>query len=170
MRSVATFLSVDVETASNEMGSICQLGLAWFNSGVLVETRGWLVRPQSRFNRANSRLHGITQSDVAQAVTWKELYPALAPCFLGANIVSHTLFDRRAIFNACCRSSVPMFSYKSWVDTCRLARKVWPEEGCYTLPSLAKRFDMLYTAHDACEDARVAGELYIRATCQERTL
>lgn len=163
-----TFLSVDVETASDRSGSICQIGLAWFTSGAIVKTRGWLVRPQSPFSPTNSRLHGITRAKVADAPTWKALHPVIAPYFLGANVVSHTLFDRRAIFAACCRSSVPMFSYKSWVDTCRLAREVWPDVDSYALPCLAKRLEISYVAHDACDDARVAGELYIQAELHKR--
>jgi DNA polymerase-3 subunit epsilon len=150
------FVCVDVETASSKPGTICQVGIARFCAGELVESRSWLVRPRSPFAPANTRLHGVTQAKVVGAATWEELYPHLARLLLGATVVSHTFFDRRSIFAACCRSALPMFSYRCWRDSCKLARQAWPEEDCYALPNLAKRFELAYIPHDAREDARVA--------------
>ena len=164
MISNEEFLALDVETASFRPGSICQIGVARFRLGEIVDSRSWLVRPRYSFNPANIRLHGIGPAAVREAGTWNDIYPELMSFMSGANIVSHTSFDRRSIFAACCSCALPMFSYRYWKDSCSLARSAWPNETSYSLPRLAQRFGIAYRPHDAQEDARVAGMLYIKAT------
>jgi DNA polymerase-3 subunit epsilon len=49
--------------------------------------------------------------------------------------------------------------YAKWIDTCWLARCAWPHLPNHKLPTLARSFRIAYRAHDALEDARVAGEV-----------
>lgn len=160
------FLGVDVETASFRPGSICQIGIVRFRLGKEVASSVWLVKPQHSFSPVNTAIHGIGPEAVRHAKTWNELYPELVSLMGGATIVSHTPFDRRAIFAACCNCALPMFSYRYWKDSCSLARRAWPNETSYALPMLAQRFGLAYRAHDSQEDARVAGLLYIKANSE----
>ena len=50
-----------------------------------------------------------------------------------------------------------------WIDTCSVARRVWPHLPSHKLSSLARTFRISYRAHDATEDARCAGEILVRA-------
>jgi DNA polymerase-3 subunit epsilon len=77
----------------------------------------------------------------------------------GAAVASHTDFDRSALSRACVRAGVPAVPYAKWIDTCWLARRAWPHLPNHKLPTLARRFGIIYKAHDALEDARVAGEV-----------
>lgn len=56
-----------------------------------------------------------------------------------------------------------MFSYRAWIDTHKLARKAWPTLQRYTLAALSAEFGISYGAHAAMEDARAAGEIFLRA-------
>ena len=60
---------------------------------------------------------------------------------------------------ACLRAAVPAVPYAKWIDTCWLARHAWPHLPNHKLPTLARTFRIAYKAHDALEDARVAGEV-----------
>jgi DNA polymerase-3 subunit epsilon len=87
----------------------------------------------------------------------------------GAAVASHTDFDRAALSGACLRAEVPAVPYAKWIDTCWLARCAWPHLPNHKLPTLARSFGITYRAHDALEDARVAGEV-LALTLQERQM
>jgi DNA polymerase-3 subunit epsilon len=58
------FSAIDVETANPCMGSICQIGIARFEGGQLVEEWVTLVDPEDYFDDVNVSIHGIGPSMV----------------------------------------------------------------------------------------------------------
>ena len=158
------FVVVDVEVASRRRGSICQAGLACVKGGVLSSSRSWLLRPSgSSSDSRMTRLHGIASEALREAPVWLDVYPELRRELQGRVIVSHSFFDRKQIFAACCRSGTVMFSYRCWFDSCALARQAWPGLPTYALSSLAARVGFRYTPHNAEEDARAAAAVCLAA-------
>lgn len=51
------FVAFDVETANENRSSICQIGLAFFENGQLVETWESLVNPKTYFADMNIAIH-----------------------------------------------------------------------------------------------------------------
>ena len=51
------FVAIDVETANADMASICQIGLAKFKDGKLVEEWSSLVDPEDYFDFINVDIH-----------------------------------------------------------------------------------------------------------------
>jgi DNA polymerase-3 subunit epsilon len=153
------YFVVDVETANQARHSICQIGIAFFAGGKMVD--GWesLVNPLDEFHWINIDIHGIRPEMVAHAPSWSEVSAKVHSLLAGAAVASHTDFDRSALTNACARACIPAVPYKKWLDTCWLARSAWPDLPNHKLPTLAKHFGIVYKAHDALEDARVAGEV-----------
>ncbi len=153
------YFVVDVETANQYRHSICQIGIAFFANGKMVD--GWesLVNPHDDFLEFNIALHGIGPERVAHAPAWREVFPMVNTLLRGAAVASHTDFDRCALSNACARAGIPGVGYGKWIDTCWLARSAWPHLPNHKLPTLARSFKITYQAHDALEDARVAGEV-----------
>ncbi len=158
-----TFVAVDVETASGAGGSICQIGLASYEAGQLTHCRSMIIRPEVAFDGSCTRIHGLSATDVRGDPVWREVWPELRRGLHGRTVVSHTFFDRKHIFAACCRSRQAMVSYRNWLDTCGLARLAWPEMATHTLPALAAHLGLAYKPHDAGEDARVAGAVLLAA-------
>lgn len=153
------YFVIDVETANQARASICQIGIAFFAGGKMVDSWESLVNPLDEFNGFNVALHGIGPRTVAHAPSWSELCPKVISLLNGAAVASHTDFDRGALNGACLRAEVPVVPYGKWIDTCWLARCAWPHLPNHKLPTLARRFGIAYRAHDALEDARVAGEV-----------
>lgn len=58
------FVAIDVETANNDIASICQIGIASYANGELVSEWSSLINPQGEFNPFNIRIHGIQPQDV----------------------------------------------------------------------------------------------------------
>jgi hypothetical protein len=121
------YFVVDVETANQARHSICQIGIAFFAGGKMVD--GWesLINPHDQFNQFNVALHGIGPRTVARAPSWSEVLPKVLSLLNGAAVASHTDFDRGALSGACLRAAVPAVAYSKWIDTCWLARRAWPQ-------------------------------------------
>lgn len=120
------FVSVDVETANEDLGSICQVGIVTFESGKIVDTWQSLVDPQDYFSPMNVSIHGISESDVRGALTFSEVFDEITQRFHEQIVVSHTSFDRAAISRAAERIGRPL-SPCDWLDTARVVRRAWPE-------------------------------------------
>jgi DNA polymerase-3 subunit epsilon len=156
---IADYFVVDVETANHSRHSICQIGIAAFVGGKMVD--GWesLVNPEDHFNPFNIGIHGIGPDAVADAPTWSEVWTTVDSLLGGSAVASHTDFDRSALTGACARAQLQPLDYRKWLDTCWLARSAWPHLPNHKLTGLARHFGIVYRAHDALEDARVAGEI-----------
>ena len=66
------FVSVDVETANWDKGSICQIGWSIVANGKITQSDSVLINPQSYFDPFNVEIHGITEEDVRGALTFGE--------------------------------------------------------------------------------------------------
>lgn len=162
------FVALDVETASREHRSICQIGLGCAADDGSVLTWSCYVNPQTEFTPFNTELHGISARTVEHAPTFPELWPVLAP-FLGRHpLVQHSRFDEKAIASACrlYGLSIPPWY---WTDSVVVARKAWPElkgNGGHGLGNLKKVLNLDFHHHDAGEDARASALVVLKA--QER--
>ncbi len=158
------FFSVDVETANSSMASICQIGLVGFENGNEFLARSWLVNPNDWFCPINVDIHGINEVDVIHAPEFHVVYHELAELVVGEILVSHTHFDRAALFQASARSRRD-FPNCQWLDSAKVARRAWEKfaQSGYGLANLALHFGIEFKHHDALEDARVAGQIVLKA-------
>lgn len=158
------FVALDVETANEDLGSICQIGLATFDDGVL--TREWktYVDPEDYFNPVNVSIHGINEQTVRGSPVFGSIADRLHRELDGVITAHHTFFDRAAILNAAGRYDVRSPGSK-WLDTARVARRTWPEvrNRGYGLEALCQKIGYAYQAHDALEDAKAAGMVLLEA-------
>ena len=51
------FVTIDVETANTDVGSICQIGMAKYIKRKLIDTYYSFVLPQTNFSRTNIEIH-----------------------------------------------------------------------------------------------------------------
>jgi DNA polymerase-3 subunit epsilon len=167
---VLDFVVIDVETACSHRSSICQVGIASFLNGKLMECVQTLVNPEPEFSALNVSIHGICPEHVASCPTWRDFYPTFCKSINAHILASHTFFDREAVLGACMKYDLEMFECTQWIDTCAVARRTWPELPNHKLATLAKYFGIEYRAHDAAEDARAAGEILLRSIEKKRTI
>jgi DNA polymerase III subunit epsilon len=158
------FAVIDLETANEDLASICQVGIASFCDGVLTE--GWktLVDPDDYFSPVNISIHGIDEQCVRGAPRFPDILPEVSKRLSGCITVSHTPFDRSALRKACERCDEPTDEL-TWLDSARVVRRAWPQfaKSGYGLSNVASFLQIHYQAHDALEDARCAGIVLLRA-------
>ena len=76
--AVQNFTSVDIELANNDLHSICEIGIARFRAGNLVETWRALVDPECEYERIyHSELHGLRKQHTADAPVFGEIHEIL---------------------------------------------------------------------------------------------
>ncbi|MEZ5763684.1 MAG: 3'-5' exonuclease [Xanthobacteraceae bacterium] len=159
------FISLDVETANADFGSICAVGLAQFRDGEFVNQMTILVDPEDHFDPRNIAIHGIRPEDVAGKPTMAKVFPAIASQLTDTIVTHHSPFDRGALRRAASRYGVADLSC-NWIDTVAVARRTWRElkgNGGYGLKSLSQFHGFQFRHHEAAEDARASGLIMLKA-------
>ncbi|WP_295802170.1 exonuclease domain-containing protein [uncultured Microbulbifer sp.] len=158
------FLAVDIETANQSRGSICQIGIARYVDGKM--TGGWsaLVDPEEGFQAINTRIHGISSVEVRGEKTFPQIYPVLYRLLHGKVCISHSDFDVQAIEQACRKHSLKTPQPK-WIDSAAAARSQAPAgyTGGFKLDTLCEFIGYKFKHHDAIEDAAACGQVFLAA-------
>lgn len=148
--------AIDFETANGSPASVCSVGLATLNDGVVEEPYHSLIRPADNvaaFWAGNIRIHGIHPQDVEGAPTFREVYLELLPYFRGALVCAHNaVFDMGCLRAACenCGLALPPLY---WFDTLELSRHLWPDMAHHGLADMCARLDIELDHHQADSDA-----------------
>ncbi|MFO7323673.1 MAG: 3'-5' exonuclease [Chloroflexota bacterium] len=95
-------LILDTETTGvMRNDEVVSIGLVDANGTVVLDT---LVKPSRPIPWQATRIHGITDADVENAPTFREIHPLLADAVAGRPLVVYNLaFDLR-VLDHCCRS------------------------------------------------------------------
>ena len=154
------FIALDVETANSNPKSICQIGIAIFKNGELVESWGSLVNPQSHFDGINMAIHGITPEAVKNAPTIEQLKPKIDQ-LIGDSIVGiYSCFDKIAF-----ERNFDDIDY-NWLDITMVVRRTWEKVAYsgYGLANVCYLNDIqIGNHHDAVADAIAAGRVLVCA-------
>jgi len=158
------YVALDVETANPDLGSICQVGLCFFNSNGFCNSWGTLVNPEDEFDEWNVQIHGITEENTKGAPRFIDIFPKLDEFLHSSIVVIHTQFDRIAIERACEKYGIPIREYL-WLDSAKVVRRTWAERSLrgYGLKDVASGLGINFKHHDAKDDARAAGEILFHA-------
>jgi len=159
------FIALDVETASRDAASICQIGLACVREDNSVQTFSMYVDPETEFDPFNINLHGIGPDTVFGALRFPEALISISTLLENHHLIQHSSFDRRAFAAACDANELAMPDLK-WSDSVIIARRAWPElkgNGGHGLANLKKTLELDFQHHDAGEDARAAALVVLYA-------
>ena len=157
------FVSVDVETACSRVSSICQIGIVGFRDGKIVFEYETLIDPRDHFSSFNTRVHGITSDHVIGKPCFGDLYETIAAHLGGRITVAHSYFDKGAL-SAACRIHARDAIDATWLDSVRVAKRVWPELPSHRLNMVSRHLGIRLKHHDALSDARAAGLIVVRAS------
>jgi DNA polymerase-3 subunit epsilon len=101
------FAAIDFETANQYRTSICSVGLVIVRNGEIVDRYYRLIQPEPNFySYWNTRVHGLTQADTANAPVFPYVWKEIAPRIEGLPLVAHNKsFDEnclKAVFKTYC--------------------------------------------------------------------
>lgn len=125
------FVAIDLETATSDRSSICQIGITEVIDGVPMEPKSWLVQPEgNEYDGMNIFIHGITPKDTQNSPQFPEVWKEVQSYLEGKIVVAHnTSFDMYALRDAFMKYDIefPTFDY---FCSLRLAR--YTIKGCYS--------------------------------------
>jgi len=157
------FVAIDFETASRGRDSACSIGIVKVENGTIVEKVVHLIRPPSQ-EFLFTHIHGLTWDDVAEASTFGDLWPKIAPLFNGADfIAAHNASFDSGVLEACCERyglDAPTLPYRC---TVKLARKTW---GLFPtkLSDVCRHLDIELNHHEALSDALACARIVLAAS------
>ena len=155
------FIVIDIETANPDLTSICQIGIAVFKKGELVDQWGTLINPNAYFDEMNIYIHGITPSMVRNSPTIKQVESKIKGYFADNVVCSYGAFDRVSL------TRIFPDLQNRWLDIMRVVRRCWSDkfaEKGYGLAKVSKHLKIKQeNHHNALDDAIVAGGILNKA-------
>lgn len=152
-------IAIDFETANEQRGSACSVGLAWIEHGRVVRVEERLIRPRDmRFSPFNIAVHGIRPEQVEDAGEFPEVMDEFIDDFAGATMIAHNAAFDFSVWRACLdlyRQAYPDLSYLCSV---KIAKHVWPQLSSHKLNVLAAHLGLRFVHHNAAEDAAVCAQ------------
>jgi DNA polymerase-3 subunit epsilon len=156
----SSFLAIDFETANCYRDSACAVGLVRVEEGKITQQVVHLIRPPYRDFRFTS-IHGISWSDVAEAPTFVELWPRIAPLFEGVEVLAaHNASFDRSVLRACCEAAGIEVPKLDFTCTMKLARAQWNLRPT-KLSDVARHLDIELDHHEALSDALACAKIML---------
>lgn len=154
-----SWVAIDFETANGSRASACSVALVRVSDGQEQEVYTTLLRPpegHDRFEARNTAVHGIRETDVRRAPTWREAWPQMADFIGEAPLIAHNAaFDTSVIRSANHATGITTPTMR-YACTLVLARRTWALDS-YTLPRVARAAGLAFSDHHRAEaDARAA--------------
>ena len=154
------FVALDVETATYDRASICQIGMVKAMDGAIVDEFSTLVN-QPDVDEFFVDIHGIEAATLRDAPSLRHAFEA-ATAFVGDvdAIVTHTSFDR-----GCLSAAGVRFKGVRWLDTAKVSRRCWRGHKRHGLRAVTERLGLFDEDgyHDALGDARMAARVLLAA-------
>jgi len=155
-------IAVDFETANEERGSACSVGLAFIEGGRVVRVEERLIRPKTmRFSSFNIAIHGIRPEHVEDAGEFPEVMDEFADDFAGAMMIAHNAAFDFSVWRASADLYQQLYPSFSYACSVKLAQKAWPHLPSHRLNVLANYLGLSFRHHNAAEDADICARAVI---------
>lgn len=161
---VSDYTVLDIETTGfSYRDSIIELSAIKYRNDTAVSSFSSLLKPSAELSGFITRLTGISNEMLVDKPGIKKVLPDFIN-FIGNDILlGHNVsFDISRINNACENLGLPTLS-NDYVDTMRIAKRLYPDLGHYTLWCLSSYLDIHATTyHRALADCETTAECYKR--------
>lgn len=155
IRPMENFAAIDFESANNECGSVCSVGLVIVKNGKIVKTFYSLIQPRPNYyNYWCSKIHGLHRTDTDKAPSFIEVWKQVAPLIEGLPLVAHDKpIDERTLKAVFHVHKMEYPGYKIY-DTLEASRKAFPDLPNHKLLTVAAQCGYkLERQHNALADA-----------------
>lgn len=158
------YVVVDVEGNGQQPPDLVELGAVPIVGGIIGEPMSWLVHPERPIKYFATRIHGLTNKDVADAPVFTAVKDEVLRALNGAALVAHNAHIDVGVLDR----ELGDWQHPEVFDTLKLARRVLPAQESYRLGALVKTFKLTeqlpegLTPHRASYDALVTARLFVR--------
>jgi len=158
------FAAIDFETANGEMSSVCSVGVVIVRDGVITERFYSLIQPEPNYySHANSRVHGLTYEDTANAEVFSKVWQKVIPLIDGLPLVAHN----KGFDESCLKAAFKTYrmDYPDYIFYCTLAasRRQLKHLPNHQLHTIAEDCGyILANHHHALADAEACAEVALQ--------
>ena len=158
------FVAIDLETATDERDSICEVGIAIVEDSKIKTSKSWLVQPPgNEYDDFNIEIHGIRPRDTKNCPEFSELWPEIRQYLDGRIVVSHnTAFDMYVLRDSFLWNDIP---FPGFAFFCSYRTAVKLVKGCYSysLPNVCETLGIPFSGHHrAGNDAAACAEVFLK--------
>lgn len=168
-----SFAAIDFETANNNPTSVCSVGVAVVNEGVITARFYSLIQPEPNYYCFwNTKVHGLTKDDTECAPVFPEVWKKIEPLIEGLPLVAHNKqFDEMCLKKVFRVYRMDYPDYRFYC-TYRWSQKLLKDMENYQLQTVAAccGYDMSHHHHamdDAIACAYIAMKLFGTAETEE---
>lgn len=167
-----TYVVVDVEGNGHQPPDLVELAAVPIVGGSIGEPTSWLVRPGQSIMYFATRIHGLTNQDVADAPVFAAIKDEVLAALDADALVAHNAHVDVSVL----RRKLGDWKTPEVFDTLKLARRLLPEAGGYKLGTLVDSFNLAegmpdgLSPHRAGYDALVAARLFVHLATTATTL
>lgn len=165
--SKVSFVAIDFETANPDYASPCALEVTIVESGEIVHSQSWLIRPKDMtFYYKNMKIHGISKKDVIDQPEFPELWFSLKSILNNKLVIAHNAnFDMNVL-----RQTLDLYGLEypkiKYACTKEIAQKVWSDSENHKLSTLANNLEIPLIHHDPKSDSIACAKLAMKACLQ----
>ena len=166
MNGFGSFVGIDLEWASSIPGNLCEVGVVWFEDGVVVESFKSLVRPiHPEWGTWQYLNLPYRLEDAMKAPSFAEVWSELRPRLAGQTLIAHNAPSAEAIYlgSALAHHGLPPPAESELYCSLQLAKRVWPDRTAHGLRRMAALLDLELDHHDPESDARACGDVVVAA-------
>jgi DNA polymerase-3 subunit epsilon len=150
-----TFTAFDIETATNQSSSICQIGFVIVENGLITSENSYLIQPpENVFDARHSCIHGIDSLRTKEMPTFPSVWARIKEKFIGTLLVAHnSSFDLNIL-----KSTLNYYNLPCPHFECDCTFRMTGMK----LKALAESLQITMSKHhDALSDAKACAQAYI---------
>ena len=157
------FITIDFETANNNLDSACSVGIVAVKDLEIVEKEYFLIKPPTdRFRGENTEIHGICFEDVKDCEQFPCVFEKIKNYFNGDNmVIAHNAqFDMSVLYSLLKTYNLASVDFQ-YVDSIKISTKKSRGTGS-SLEEKAKHFGIeMGRHHNALDDAITCAKIVI---------
>jgi exodeoxyribonuclease X len=159
-----TYVVVDVEGNGQQPPDLVELAVVPIIGGVIGEPVSWLVKPDEPIKPFATRIHGLTNHDVADAPVFAAIKGEVQRALNADALIAHNAHVDLDVL----RRKLSDWKPPEVFDTLKLARRLLPDTNSYKLGSLVDAFRLAeglpdgLTPHRATYDVLVTARLFVQ--------
>ncbi|MFO8069367.1 MAG: 3'-5' exonuclease [Alkalibacterium sp.] len=156
------FTAIDFETANRQSHSACSVALTIVRDNKIVDEYYTLIQPETRFDRMNTQIHGIRETDVYDSPKFPDVWNDMKQFFTPDQlVVAHNMpFDKRILTGTLAHYGLDAPGFQT-LCTVQSSRSLLRELPNHKLNTVAAHYGILLNHHHALDDSRACATILI---------